>query len=256
MTTLLIVVLASLALVFFWALVAPRSQWRVLFSWSYRDPHRDEPSGSAYLLIRLVALLGIASMATSAFLAYRDHVDNRPQPAPPPSAVERMWGSPDPVVVNRVITSASKPPKNLVDQPILGYQGMSGQTRQPPYLFRLPSFDLSAATTENGFIGKKPEPGLVGLDTAGMVVFVAADPMCFPHAAVIRETSDSVSIAVYYGQASPKDGSNKDNVALCNVRASGLNVSTLIPIPLSSPLGERKVLTLGGDPIRAVPLLR
>lgn len=254
MTTLLLVVLASLGVILLWGLISPRSQWRVLVSWSYRDPHADEPTGSAYAVYRVVAALGIATMVTSGFLTYRANLESLPPPPVPPTAAERMWGSPEPVVVNRVVTPVSTPPADLVDQPILGYQTLDGQTRQPPYLFGLATFDHDSANTEDGYIGSDPSTGLVALDTARLVVRVEGDPLCFPHAAVVRETAESVSIAVYYGQANPPDGSNAENLANCNTRASGASISTLIPIQLAGPLKDRKVLTLDGDPIRPVPL--
>lgn len=255
MTILLLVVLVSLGVVFLWGLLAPRSQWRMLVSWSYRDPHADEPTGSAYILYRLVAALGIATMIVSGFLAYRSWADNQPPPPAPPTAVERMWGSPDPLVVNRVVHAVDHVPVGLVEQPILGYQAVNGTTRQPVYLFGLKAFDLESATGENGYIGTDPDPGLVALDTAGLVVRVAGDPQCFPHAAVIREDSTAVRVGIFYGQANPADGSNAENLADCNTRASGLNVSVLIPLRLVAPLGDRPVLTLEGDPIRQVPVV-
>ncbi|HEU4848784.1 MAG TPA: hypothetical protein VFS93_00045 [Terrimesophilobacter sp.] len=255
MTILLLVVLVSLGVVFLWGLLAPRTQWRVLVSWSYRDPHANEPTGSAYTLYRLVAALGIATMVVSGFLAYRSWVDSQPPPPPPLTAVERMWGSPDPLVVNRVVHALDKVPAGLVDQPILGYQAVSGTTRQPVYLFRLGVFDPDAATEENGYIGTDPDTGFVALDTAELVVKVAGDPQCFPHAAVIREDAKAVRVGIYYGQANPADGSNAENLADCNTRASGLNVPVLVPLKLASPLGDRPVLTLAGDPIRQVPVI-
>lgn len=255
MTILLLVVLVSLGVVFLWGLFAPRSQWRMLVSWSYRDPHANEPSGSAYTLYRLVAALGIATMIVSGFLAYRSWADNQPPPPTPPTAVERMWGSPDPVVVNRVVHPVDHAPTDLVEQPILGYQAVSGTTRQPVYLFQLESFDLGSATDENGYIGTDPNLGLAALDTAGLVVRVAGDPLCFPQAAIIREDAKAVRVAIYYGQANLPDGSNAENLADCNTRASGLNVSVLVPLRLVAPLGDRPVLTLQGDPIRQVAVV-
>ncbi len=255
MTILLLVVLVSLGVVFFWGLLAPRSQWRALVSWSYRDPHAHEPTGSAYTLYRLVAALGLATMLVSGLLAHRSWTDNQPPPPTPPTAVERMWGSPDPLVVNRVVHPVETAPAGLVAQPILGYQAVNGQTRQPPYLFGLGVFGLESATPENGYLGTEPATGLVALDTAGLVVRVAGDARCFPHAVVVREDAKSVRVGVFYGQANPPDGSNAENLADCNTRASALNVSVLIPIPLNASLGDRAVLTLEGDAILSVPLL-
>lgn len=255
MATLIVFVLVSLGTLFLWAFLAPRSQWRALASWSYRDPYRNEPTGITYAIYRLVAALGIVSMVVSGVLVYRVQQENQPPPPVPPTAAELMWGSPEPVVVNRVVQPLKTPPAGLVDQPILGYQAVDGKTRQPPYLFSLPHFDIPEAITDNGYIGTDPTVGLEALDTAGLVVRVSGDPQCFPHAAVVKETDDAVFVGIYYGRAKPT-GSTVDNVDQCQVLASGLNVSTLIPLPLVEPLGKRPVRTLDGSPIRHVPAIQ
>ncbi|MEO7349591.1 MAG: hypothetical protein ABIW32_07020 [Terrimesophilobacter sp.] len=130
---------------------------------------------------------------------------------------------------------------------------MTGRTLQPPYLFSLSKFSMPEAITDNGFIGRDPSVGLVALDTAKLVVRVAGDPACFPHAAVVRETTASVTVAVYYGRAEPT-GSDGEGVDQCNVLASSNNISTIIPIPLVEPVGNRTVITLDGSPIRRVGL--
>ncbi len=254
MTTLILIVLVSLGIVFLWGLVSPRSQWRVLASWSYRDPYLNEPTGIVYGIYRVVAVIGILSMVVSGTLVFQVQAENTPEPPKPATAAELMWGSPEPVVVNRVIQPAKAIPSGLVDQPILGYQAMEGKTRQPPYLFALDQFDIPEAISDNGLIGVDPDIGLAALDMAKLVVRVSGDPQCFPHAAVVRETGEAVSIAIYYGRAKPT-GSVVTNVDKCQVLASGLNISTIIPVPLAEPLGGRVVLALDGSPIRRVALI-
>lgn len=251
MTTPILIILVSLGIVFVWAFVSPRTQWRALVSWSYRDPYLHEPTGFAYVLYRVIAAIGIASMVVSGVLVYQ--VQRASEPVPPvlPTTAQLLWGSPEPVVINRVVTPLTKPPKGLVDQPILGYQDMTGQTRQPPYLFSLAPFTMPEAITDNGFIGTEPNVGFVALDTANLVVRVAGDPACFPHAAVVRETTTNVYVAIYYGRAQPS-GTDGEGVNQCNILASANNVSTIIPLPLVEPLGDRSVVTLDGSPIRRV----
>lgn len=252
METLLLVLTGSLGVLFLWGLISPRSQWRLLVSWTYRDPHANEPTGSAYGLYRVVAAVGIVTMAVSGVMVYQARLGDLPPATAPPSEVERMWGTPNPLIVNRVVDPLAVPPKGLVDQPILGYQAVDGQHRQPVYLFGLRVFSLPMATTENGLIGSDPPAGLVALDTAQLVVEVAGDPQCFPHRAVVIEGSKTVRIGVYYGQANPPDGSNRANVADCNTKASGQSVTALLPITLERALGDRELQTLGGDPILRV----
>lgn len=256
MDTLLLVLLGSLGVLFLWGLFSPRSQWRLLVSWTYRDPHANEPTGSAYGLYRLVAAFGIATMVVSGVMVYQVQLERLSMNPSPPTAVQRMWGTPAPVVVNRVVTPLSAIPQGLVDQPILGYQVVDGQHRQPPYLFSLPSFSLKAATTQNGLIGSDPTAGLLALDTSRLVVEVAGDPRCFPHEVVVFEGSKTVRIAVYYGQKNPADGSNLENLADCNTKASGLSVTTLLPIKLENALGNRELQTVDGDPILSIPLVQ
>lgn len=256
METLLLVLSGSLGVLFLWGLLSPRSQWRLLVSWSYRDPHANEPTGSAYGLYRVVAAFGVATMVVSGVMVYQARLSDLPAEPAPPTAVERMWGVPDPLIVNRVVTPLGSVPEGLVDQPILGYQVVDGQHRQPAYLFSLPVFTLKAATTRNGLIGGDPTTGLVALDTSRLVVEVAGDPQCFPQEAVVIEGSKTVRIAVYYGQENPADGSNEENVADCNTKASGRSVTALLPIRLESALGNRELQTLDGHPILLVPPVR
>jgi hypothetical protein len=235
-------------------LLAPRSQWRVLVSWTYRDPHADEPTMFAYGLYRVVAALGIAAMVVSGVLVDQVRRENAPEPPPPPTAIERMWGVAEPVVVDRVFEPLATAPAGLVDQPILGYQVVDGKHRQPPYLFSLPRFSLDAATTENGLLGEAPPTGLLALDTAQLVVEVAGDPTCFPQGVVVLESGSTVRVGVYYGRA-PVAGGDVAEVPDCITGASAAAVTTLIPIRLETGLGERVVETVAGDPVRQVPLI-
>lgn len=251
-TTLLIVVLVSLGTVFLWGFLAPRSLWRALSSWSYGDPHLNEPTGIGYALYRVIAVIGITSMVVSGVLVYRVQLEAQSVPPVPATKAELLWGSPEPVVINRVVTPLRAAPTGLVDQPILGYHGMNGTTRQPAYLFYLDYFDLPEAIPANGFIGSDPTVGLVALDTAELVVRVAGDPQCFPHAVVVNESNSSVRVGVFYGRAMPDSKKPPPNIMTCNVLASGLNVSTIIPISLVEPLGDRSVRNLDGSPIKRV----
>ncbi|MEO7349590.1 MAG: hypothetical protein ABIW32_07015 [Terrimesophilobacter sp.] len=71
MNTPILIILVSLGIVFLWGFLSPRTLWRALMSWSYRDPYLHEPTGFAYVLYRVVAVIGIASMVVSGMLVYR-----------------------------------------------------------------------------------------------------------------------------------------------------------------------------------------
>lgn len=251
-TTLLNVLLVSLGIVFLWGFLAPRSLWRALSSWSYGDPHLGEPTGIGYGLYRVVSVIGIVAMIVSGVLVARVHEGEKPPPPVEASVAEKLWGAPDPVVVNRVIQPVNQAPAGLVNQPILGYQDMDGKTRQPPYLFSLKHFDIPEAIPANGYFGEQPSVGLVALDTAQLVVRVSGDPQCFPHAAMVAQSDETVRVAIYYGRAMPNSAKPPANLADCSVLASSRNISTLIPIQLVEPLGKRTVTTFDGTPILRV----
>ena len=251
----LLVLMGSLGVLFLWGMIAPRSQWRLLVSWTYRDPHGGEPTGFAYGLYRVVAALGIVTMIFSAASVFRAEQVLRPDANSPPTAVERMWGAKSLKVVNRLVTPVTQVPKGFVDQPILGYQTLDGKRRQPPYLFSLPSLALKLATTRNGYVGVDPPTGLAALDMAQLVVEVAGDKKCFPHHVVVIETESAVQIGVYYGQSNPSDGSNAANIADCDTSGGPRAISTLIPIRLGDTLGYRDLQTLDGKAIRNVPAI-
>lgn len=247
--------MGSLGVLLLWGMIAPRSQWRLLISWTYRDPHGGEPTGFVYGLYQVVAALGIVTMIVSGASVYRVEQVRRPDAHAPPTPVERMWGAKNPMVVNRVVTPVTQVPKGFVDQPILGYQTLDGKRRQPPYLFGLPSLSLSLATTRNGLVGVDPPTGLAALDMAHLVVEVAGDKKCFPHHVVVIESESTVRIAVYYGQSNPADGSNSANIADCDTSGGPHAITTLIPIELRDALGGRDLQTLGGKAIRIVPVI-
>lgn len=251
----LFVVAATLAALLVWALVAPRLLWRTVIGWSYRDAYRNEPSAAVFGLYRLVALIGIVVVVITVIAV------NQPNPGDataqePHTPVEKMWGVPAPVVIDRVVTPLADAPVDLVDQPVLAYQAVDGTRRQPSYLFALHKFAQKDAVDANGLVGVPPPPGLVALDTADLVVRVNGDRRCFPQQVVVREEGDVVRVGVYYGQANPSDGSNLVHVRDCDPTPDGrTGVSVLVPVRLSDDLGSREVQWLDGTPVKRVQVV-
>jgi hypothetical protein len=250
------VVAASLAGLFLWAVLAPRGLWKIAISWSYRDSYRNEPSAAVFGLYRLVAIIGIIAVVATALALRQDEPDADASPQRPLTPAEQMWGSPAPLVLNRVATPLLKPPATLVEAPILGFQTVDGVTRRPGYLFQLKHLSRAAATEANGLLGVTPPPGLVALDTADLVVHVAGDPRCFPQQVVVEERSGIVSVGVFYGQPNPPDGSNLAHLGDCDPTPTARDaVSLLIPLKLDDALGSRTVHTLDGKTVQRVDLL-
>ena len=247
------IIAASLGTLFLWGTIAPRGLWTVLISWSYRDAYRDEPSRAVFGLYRAIAAVGIASVVLTTAVVWAGPEEADAESPVARSSVERMWGTPIPSVVNRVVVPIEDLPEDLVEQPILGYQRMDGFRRQPTYLFGLPHFERDDAIGANGYVGRDPSVGLTALDSANLVVRVRGDVKCFPHQVVLVERHDAVRIGVFYGQANPSSGVNAVNLAACAAEpAKGHAVSLLIPVRLAAPLGDRELLSLDGDRLREV----
>ena len=60
------VVIVALIVVFLWSVISPRSQWRVLQSWTFRDADANEPSDAAYTLTRIAGVVVIIVILVAA----------------------------------------------------------------------------------------------------------------------------------------------------------------------------------------------
>ena len=255
MKILIVMLACGLAALTVWGFISPRGQWRVLAAWSRREPYAHEPGPAMVAVQRVVAGAGIVALAASGWGMYSTYRDSLPANALPPGPVEQMWGSPAPVVVNRVFTPVAAPPSDLVNQPILGYQVVNGAARDPQYLFSLDHLRVKGANESVGYIGRQPQPGLAALDTADLVIEVRGDAACIPQQVVVAEDDGTVRIAVYYGQPNPTDGSNVVNLSHCKAKPSAAKAKpVLVPIDLATFLGDRAVVTYDGG--KKIPLVR
>jgi hypothetical protein len=246
------VVAVTLGIFLLWGLLAPRSQWRVLSSWSVADPHRDEPGGAAYGMRRLFSGLGVLGLGVVVFVASTSYFESLPGPPAPPTQLEAMWGSPTPRIVDRIFTPVGAGPTDLVEMPVLGYQEFDEEAGPPTYVGGLQPFTLLGVLDPPGYIGTIPAVGFAAIDSADLLVHVRGPLLCLPRAAVVTESETTVQIAIYYGLPDPADGSVPDNAAGCGTD-DPVTSSVLIPIRLGSPLGDREVQSLDGAPIERVP---
>lgn len=228
-----------------WGLLAPRSQWRVLRGWSVADPHASEPGGIAYALTRLISGIGVVALVVVGVLAAAPAVVP-PRSMPAPSLVERLWGAPEPRLLNRVFISLAVPPDGLVEVPVLGYQTFDDGI--PDYLLELRAFTLLGDAAPEGLIGAEPDEGTSALGSSNLLVHVRGPILCLPRAVVVVESDDAVQVAVYYGLPDAADGGPIDHVTGCAVD-DPLTGSLLIPVQLSGPVLERRVIDLAGEPI-------
>lgn len=245
-------VAVTLAIVFVWGLIAPRSQWRVLSGWSVSDSFAHEPGGGGYGLRRLISAVGLAGVVVVVIIGATPVIQERLRPPPPPlTALQVMWGSPTPQLVDRVISPSTTIPDGLVEMPVLAYQVLDPSHDLPTYLIDLTRFTLLGASAIPGLIGGAPDIGISSYASADILVNVRGPLLCVPRRAVAIETETMIQIAIYYGLPDSKAKSQPDNAEQCPPD-SPVTGSVLIPLQLSAPIGTRTVQTLDGEPVTRV----
>ena len=242
----------TLGIVFLWGLFAPRSQWRTLSAWLVSNPGVQEPGGAAYGWRRLLSGLGVLALVIVAGSAYSADLARQPRPGPPPTAVEQMWGSPTPSLVDRTIDSLTAVPAGLVEEPLLAFQGFD--KKHPAYLRTLPAFSLLGKADVPGYIGSEARSDVSATGAASLVVNVRGPLLCIPRQVVVIESETAVQIGVYYGLPDPLPGTTPDHVAGCPV-IGVVTSSVLVPITLSAPIGDRVVQSIAGDPVPEVAIV-
>lgn len=250
MSPILGVVVATLGVILLWSLFAPKSFWRLFASWSVSDPYANEPGAVSYALRRLASALGVVSLAAVLASWGVNAIQQLPTPPPARSAVDIMWGAPDPQVVNRVVGGILTVPTDLQAEPILGYQAF-GSTGTPSYLPRLKIYNLLGKTDVPGLVGHTPDINASGIDSAKMIIHVRGPILCIPRSVVVVETDATIRVGVYYGLPNSADGSPVDSLAGCPADAT-LTASLLIPIELGAPVGDREVGDLDGAQLNVV----
>jgi hypothetical protein len=258
------VLAVSLGVFFLWGLIAPRSQWRVLSSWSVSNPYAHEPGGASYGWRRLLSGVGVLGLGVVAVLSTAPGVlASLPTEERVIPAAQQMWGLPSPQLVDRSVYGSTTAPEGLVEFPVLAYQDLDELDDLPAYLIELRRFSLLGESTPPGLIGVTPGEGFSGVGPANLVVNVRGSVLCIPREAVVIETETTVQIAVYYGrpdvepdpEAAPDAAppTQPDHVAGCPAD-DPITGSVLIPISLASALGDRAVQTMDGTEIRKVEL--
>lgn len=239
----------TLGIVFVWGLFAPRSQWLVLTSWSVANPRLHEPGGATYGFLRLFSGIGVVGLLAVVAVVSSSVVTNLPQPAPPRTSLQIMWGDPEPTVVNRYFVSLGGAPEGLVAMPVLGYQVFDPKV--PDYMVELENFSRLGQSEIPGYLGTDPDEGYAAIDFASLVVHVRGPILCIPREVVVIEGETTVQIGVYYGLPDPDDGSVPDNLTACSPE-DPLTGSVLIPVQLGNLLGDRELQSLEGVPIDEV----
>jgi hypothetical protein len=253
--TVLGVIAVATTLLLLWGALAPRGNWSSLMAWSTADPRAAEPGSTSYFVRRLLfvfGLLGLAGLGTAVVVTW---MLNPPLHAKPPTPVQQMWGEAPPVVVDRVITPVAEPPAGYTEVPVLGYQVVDDEEGPGDYVHRLELFELLGGKQEMpGLIGQDPGDGYSAMDTAELILNVRGPLLCIPRAAIVRETPDAITVAVYYGLPDQPPEVVVDNAVSCPADAT-VTASVLLPIELVNPVGDRTVVMLDGEEIPEVELI-
>lgn len=251
MQLVLVSLAGSLAALFLWGVVSPRSQWYALVGWTRASPRETEPGSGAYAVGRVLSLIGFTALLVIGVNFALGTIKFAPGgPTRSPSVAEVVWGQPRPYVVDRVFAPLGAPPEGLVQQAVTGYQNVDGIANTPAYLFSTGKIRTAGLATQPGFIGVEPLPNAVALDTADLVVHVLGDDRCIPQQVTIIPVEGAVQVGVFFGQPNPTDGSNAANVADCDPDPPvARSRAYLIPVDLDQPLGERMLQSLDGTEI-------
>ncbi len=246
-TWLILAAVAALSAVLLWGVIAPRSQWRVLFGWSARDPDASEPGDGVHGLRRAISALGLLGVLAVGGSQIAALVLDRPVAGPEPTAIQRMWGSPTPMLVDRFVVPTTEVPEHYVEGALVGYQSLH-RGYPPNYLAELPRFALLGETVPSGLVGSSPIDGFTGYGSGDLLVAVEGPLSCIPRLVVAVESESIVQLGVYWGLPGATD---QPHHAGCDL-AAPVTQTVLVPVQLSGELGDRLLVSMAGVPMTEV----
>lgn len=243
-TWLILACVVVLSGVLLWGLIAPRSQWRVLFGWSTHDPDASEPGDGVHGLRRALSALGLLGVLAVGGLQLAALVLDRPIEGPEPTALDRMWGTPTPRLVDRVVVPTTEVPERYIASAIDGYQALD-RGYPPNYLADLPRFSFLGEPSPSGLVGSAPVSGFTGYGSGDLIVSVDGPLACIPRLVVATETELIVQLGVFWGLPGAVD---QDHAAGCDLD-SPVTQTVLVPVQLTGELGDRLLVSLDGVPL-------
>ncbi|MFB9448370.1 hypothetical protein Dvina_14085 [Dactylosporangium vinaceum] len=213
-----------------WGAVSPRSQWRTLTAWRYRDPAANEPSDAAYAWTRFSSIFLLLAMVCTGY-GLADAADRGNRPVAGPSASARPDTTPalraafgaERATLVPFVGQQSAAPAGVRAVPILRYQAVE-PSETPPWLGR----SIGAATR----------------------LVVSIDGDMFPAAVVVADAPDRVTVTVYTSapakpaESSKPAGSSEpaESARPSGAVTTGAASVYLLPINLAQPLAGRPVI--------------
>lgn len=247
MSWVFIVLAAFAGALLLWGLIDPRGQWRVLVGWSTRNPEASEPGDAVQAVRRLVSAAGLAGVIAVVVVLVVGQVASQPKPAIAPTALELMWGTPVPRLVDRVIVPGTETPDGLVEGEVVAVQAIDAGFA-PSYLITMPRWSRLGDAAPAGIVGSAAPKGATGYGLASLLISVRGPLLCIPRVVVVEETDTEIRVGVWFG---PPDGVDSD-LPVEEACASNASASEriLLPVYLDADVDDRDVLTIDGQPVR------
>lgn len=244
------VLAAVVAAALLWGLINPGAQWRVLVGWSTSDPSVAEPGGAVHAVRRVICAIGLAGLLAVGTIAVVGEVGAQARPPLAESLLQRMWGAPVPRLLDRVVTTGTTDPVGLAPATVLAVQPIDAGSA-PAYLLNMPRWSLLGNEAPAGVLGSAPPKDSTGYGAASLMVSVSGPLMCIPRAVVVHESETEVVVGVWFGLPDAPDGAARDSVAGCPENPSA-SERVLVPVPLFSDVGDRRVVSMDGVQLREV----
>lgn len=209
-----------------WGVISPRSQWKTLYAWRYRNPDANEPSDTLYELNRLGNIVGVGLlvwMAISAIHPFRDD-DARPTATATTRAPQATTSLDVDLLVAFGVNKAT-----VVTPPVVKKQPSSAQPvkvlrRQEVDAGRPPAYVAQALTGKSG---------------AWLILGMHAGAP--PTSVLVNEVSKGfVAVSVF-----------TDCATDCPAATAGSANDDyyLVPVQLTKPLGGRLVVGADNQPV-------
>lgn len=250
MTWVFALLAAVVAAALLWGLINPGAQWRVLVGWSTSDPATAEPGGAVHAVRRVICAIGLVGLIAVGTVATVDHVGSQARPPLPESMLQRMWGSPVPRLLDRVISSGVEAPTDLAPATVLAVQPITAGSA-PSYLLDMPRWSRLGDQEPAGVLGSAPAKESTGYGSASLLLSVSGPLLCIPRAVVVQESETEIVVGVWFGLPDAPDGAPLDHIGGCPENPAA-SERVLVPVPLFSEVDDRRVVTMDGVQLRVV----
>lgn len=236
----LLLVLALAVLMLLWSLISPRSQWRILKSWTYRNPEANEPSDAAYGLTRIGALVGLLVLFGGFWYLWQSENERR-------AAMEEWIAKSE---ANPFTTVwPAEPSEVFVVDDIEQLDSAIGSGSKSEDAAGESTVEIGAYAVLDGdsaYLRSLPPRELHKIPPEADLLVSVESPSVVPTRVRVVENSVSVMVTLLDDCASSKrseESSSSPEADKCDGDAAVRSQSlVLVPIDLEQPLGKRTLM--------------